>query len=199
MLSREKLAPVVLSEIDRADSHDEEVLKWQRLLLVDIFAITAGVALIFHFHYLQPMRENIHTLAPATQYLIKNFLDYIGNVEPTYVIGGLLPVGLDLGLVGIETMISIIKGERYQFPNIIKLVIMAALLDTLMMYNFDTEIWQKLFGSYGDPNIKDIPAGIYGILSAALTVDTMHSVFRRASAWVYSKATQRYNIAQENL
>lgn len=113
MQSREKLALIILSDIDLSDLHDEEVLKWQRLVLVDIFAITAGVALVFHFHYLQPMRENIYTLAPSIQYLIKHVLDYIGNVEPTYAIGGLLPVVLDAGLTAIETAVSVAKGERY--------------------------------------------------------------------------------------
>ncbi len=198
MLAPEQ-APTSFTESERADLHDEEVLKWQRLLLVNIFAITAGAALLFHFYELQPLRENFYTLAPAMQYLIRHVLDYIGNVEPTFAIGGLLPVVLDAGLIGIETVISVVRGKRYELPHRIRLVSMAALLNALMIYNFDTELGQKLLGSYGEANVKDIWGGIYGILSAALTVDTMHSIFRRASIWVYSNATQRYNIPQENL
>lgn len=177
------------------DLHDKEVLQWQRLLLVNVFTISAGSALLFHFYELQHLRDNFYTLAPAMQYLIRNVLDFIGNIEPIFAIGGLLPVILDAGLTGIETCISVKRGKRSEVPYAFRLVFMSVLLLTLTAYNFDTELWQKLPGSYGEPNIKDIFPGMLGILSAALLADAMRTIFRKISGkFIEQNKSQEFNI-----
>ena len=143
-----------------ADQHDKEVLRLRRIFLTYIFTITAASAMLFHFYELQSLRENFYTLAPAMQYLIRNVLDYIGNIEPTFAIGGLLPVVLDAGLTGVETMVSVIKGERYEVPHKVRFRFVVMIWTMLWFYNFDCEMKQVLPGSYGEPNIKDIFPGI---------------------------------------
>lgn len=173
-----------------ADQHDKEVLRLQRILLTYIFTIAAAGAMLFHFYELQNYREQFYTLAPAFQYLIRNVLDYIGNIEPTFAIGGLLPVVLDAGLTGVETAVSVIKGERYEVPHKFRYWFMVTLLTMLSIYNIDTETGQKLLGSYGEANIKDIFPGSVGILSAALIVDAMRTAFRMISGQISSRAIQ---------
>lgn len=73
---------------------------------------------------------------------------------------------------------------------------MIALLSALLIYNIDTELWQLLLGSYGDPNLKDTVAGMYGVIAAALTVDTMHSVLRRCSNKIFMYTIEIVNFSQ---
>lgn len=189
----------VPQHILEADLHDKEVLRLRRILLTYIFTIVAASAMLFHFYELQHLRENFFTLAPAMQYLIRNVLDYIGNIEPTFAIGGLLPVVLDAGLTGVETVVSVIKGERYEVPYKFRYRFMVTLFTMLSIYNVDTETGQKLLGSYGEANIKDIFPGSVGILSAALMFDAMRTAFRTISAQISSRAIQLcYNTPQVN-
>jgi len=170
-----------------ADVHDEEVLRWQRLLLANVFTLAASIALLFHYYELQPLRENFYALAPATQYLIRNVLDYIGNIEPTFAIGGLLPVVLDGGVTGIEAVVSVIKKERYEIPYKVRFGFLIFLWTMLWIYNLDCETVQILPGSYGEQNLKDIFPGAVGILSAAVMVDAMRMILRRISQAVSSR------------
>lgn len=174
-----------------ADQHDKEVLRLRRILLTYIFTITAAGAMLFHFYELLPLRENFYSLAPAMQYLIRNVLDYIGNIEPTFAIGGLLPIVLDAGLTGVETVVSVIKGERYEVPYKVRFGSVVMIWTMLWFYNFDCEMKQVLPGSYGEPNLKDVFPGIgIGILASALLVDAMRTFLRRVSQNIFSRSMQ---------
>ena len=113
------------------------------------------------------MREadTLGELSQQELLVLHYFLDYIGNTGY-----GLIPAALAV----IEDMLCAMVKERATKEKTLNMIRITrkwfpyAIFILFYIYNFDTETFQTLPGSFGKPELMDIPAGLIGMLTGAL-------------------------------
>lgn len=118
--------------------------------------------------------------------LLTKFLDYVGNNRNAWDMG--------VGLIASDILLTVSEPMVEKHPDIliameqIRKWLPYFILTVFFLSNIDTETIKILPWSFGTPNIFDIPAGLFGMLTGAVMYDLYLKTMRKHYSSVMEKA-----------